>query len=168
MIKWKWFWKARKPSTGLLMTSRYGAEAGARGDKGRSIQLKSFCVEHAKNYDYLADLKLAEDDKKRAYILGTLIHEVSHHLAKNFTPEQRLEYRRIVQEETSPHRSRYCTDYVLRHEKIYNSDEESILDDDFCGKSPLFTRPIPNTCKTITQEDIILLNNTILLSQKIA
>jgi len=52
------------------------------GDSGgfSIIKMRNFATERPEDFDYLNDIDLDNDNKKRVYMLGTLAHEVAHRL----------------------------------------------------------------------------------------
>jgi hypothetical protein len=96
------------------------------------IRLRSFGVEKMEDFDYLSDLNLSEKDKMRAYILGTIAHKVAHRYEQQLSFQGLADvYLQIIDTEASEKRTRYVSDYVLRHEKVYNTNLFTILREDF-------------------------------------
>lgn len=103
------------------------------------IQLKSFGVEKSSDFDYLGDIELeTEEDKTRAYILGTIVHEVAHRYENQLDRALFDEYKKITEEENGP-RKKYVSDYVLRHKDTYGSDENTIFKEDFAEAVRIYT-----------------------------
>lgn len=94
------------------------------------IDLHSFGVEKSGDFDYLKESKLltSEDEKMRAYILGTAGHEVAHKIEPK--GEEEKEYAKIVEEEKDGE-EKFVSDYVRRHKDLYGSDPHRVLMEDF-------------------------------------
>jgi len=105
------------------------------------IQLRSFDFEKPTNFDYLADTGLESDeDKMRAYILGTISHEVAHRYAHQLERRIFEEYQQIVNEEVaSQARPKFVSDYVVKHSEMYGSDEQLLLREDFAETVRIYT-----------------------------
>lgn len=109
------------------------ATAGSESGFAR-IDLHSFGVEKADDFDYLKDHELltSEDQKKKAYILGTIGHEVAHKIeprGKEDVIKVKV-YEKIVEEETDTDK-KFVSDYVRRHKDLYGSNDHSLLREDF-------------------------------------
>lgn len=119
----------------------YKVRATAGNSHGfHKIQLRSFGVERSSDFDYLSDVGLdTEEDKLRAYILGTLAHEVAHRYEHQLDRGVFDEYRQIMQEEITPQRKKYVSDYVLRHEEVYGSTENLLFGEDFAEAVRVYT-----------------------------
>jgi hypothetical protein len=112
-----------------------------RAHAGDEIRLKSFGVEKSEDFDYLADIGLeSEEDRMRAYILGVIAHEVAHQYEHQLENNFFDEYREIMTEEVAPEkRSKFVTDYVLKHSEVYNSGEQEIFQEDFAEAVRIYT-----------------------------
>jgi len=116
---------------GLKHTYKIRATAGDTNGF-HQIKLGSFGVEQSKDFDYLSDVQLTnEEDKMRAYILGTVAHEVAHRYEMQIDKKTFDDYSHIIDEEVIPGRKKYVSDYVLRHQEIYGSKEKDLLSEDF-------------------------------------
>lgn len=122
----------------LKYANQLVASAGNPFVFGR-IDLRNFSLENSKDYDYLADTDLSEDDKIRAYILSTLAHEVAHRYEAQLPREKFDDYTIIMDSEISPDREKYVSDYVVTHANIYKSDEALILREDFAETVRIYT-----------------------------
>lgn len=115
----------------LQHTFQLCADAGKAG-KYQAIRMWSFGVESSTDLDYLTDVPLeSEDDKMRAYILGTLAHEVGHRLEMYNDAEIYSSYSTIVEEERSSLRPQYVSVYVLQHKEVFKSPKDLIIQEDF-------------------------------------
>jgi len=104
------------------------------------IQLRSFGVEKPEDFDYLADTGLdSEEDKMRAYILGTITHEVAHRYEDQVERKIFDDYKQIVEEEVSSQRPKFVSEYVVKHHQMYNSDEKLLLREDFAETVRIYT-----------------------------
>ncbi len=104
------------------------------------IQLHSFGVEKSADFDYLSGIPLEEEsDKLRAYILGTVAHEIAHRYEDQIPKQVFDRYRELMQQETTPQREKYVTDYVLKHEKVYGSNPDLLFDEDFAEAIRVYT-----------------------------
>lgn len=106
------------------------------------IALKSFEIEQAADYDYLADLEgLSEEQKMRLYMLSTIVHEFAHVYELNLLTEEKFdEYKRIIQEErASELREKYVSAYVLRHDELYQSTEHGLAREDIAEAVRIYT-----------------------------
>lgn len=131
------------------LTHRYKVRALNRAASPfTAIELYSFGLEKTSDHDYLHTLPLSEEDQKRAYILGTVAHEIGHKiLQKLFGPssvgldgslaslsdDQRRALTRyccIVDEERSQVRRQYVSNYVLTHEQIHKSNAVLLAHED--------------------------------------
>lgn len=113
----------------------YKLRATAGSESGfAKIDLHSFGVEKSDDFDYLKEHELltSEDQKKKAYILGTIGHEVAHKIEPRGKedPIKFNEYKKITEEEQAGDKT-FVSDYVRRHKDLYNSNEHSILREDF-------------------------------------
>lgn len=98
-----------------------------------NFSLGSLGIEKSSDFDYLADIDLkTEEDKMRAYTLGTIAHEVIHRYQPQLSLQMNEEYKKIIEEEinTMPERKKYVSDYVVKHHEIYESSDEAILNED--------------------------------------
>ncbi|MDP2671784.1 MAG: hypothetical protein Q8P13_05005 [bacterium] len=112
------------------------------GDHGgfHHIELRAFGVEKPGDYDYLADIDLESDeDKMRAFILGTVSHEFAHRFGFQGDQEARTQYKNIVETEASSLRRKFVSDYALRHADIYGSGEDTIMSEDFAESVRIYT-----------------------------
>lgn len=104
------------------------------------IQLRSFGVEQPADFDYLAATGLeSEDDQMRAYILGTIAHEVAHRYEDQVERKIFEEYKQILGEEVAQVRPKFVSDYVVKHSEMYGSDEQLLLKEDFAESVRLYT-----------------------------
>lgn len=119
----------------------YKVRATAGNSRGfHRIQLRGFGVERSTDYDYLSNVGLdTEEDKMRAYILGTLAHEVAHRYEHQLERGVFDEYKQIMQAESTPSRKKYVSDYVVRHEEVYGSDENLLFGEDFAETVRVYT-----------------------------
>jgi len=111
----------------------YRVRAGT-GDfnKYSKISLESFDIEKSNQFDYLEKSGLdKEEEKMQAYMLGAIAHEIAHRCEKRADPKLLAEYEKIIKEESAPTRKKYVTDYVLKHKEAYNSDDKTLLKEDF-------------------------------------
>ncbi len=110
------------------------------GDYGgfSTIKLRSFAVEKPEDFDYLSQVELSDQDKKRAYMLGTLVHEVAHRLEDQSSAVFK-EYGRIVNEEITSARNRFVSDYVVKHRDFYGSGELLLVREDFAETVRIYT-----------------------------
>ncbi len=104
-----------------------------------TIDLHSFGIEQPEDYEYLRYLPLDRDGKMRAYMLGTLSHEVAHRCQKQLTEESLAGYRQIITEEVGPDRSKYVSDYVRRHKEVYGSSDDMLLGEDLAEAVRIYT-----------------------------
>lgn len=104
------------------------------------IQLRSFGVEKPADFDYLAATGLdSEEDQMRAYILGTIAHEVAHRYENQVERKVFEEYKQILGEEVAQQaRPRFVSDYVVKHSEMYGSDEQLLLKEDFAETVRLY------------------------------
>ena len=118
----------------------YKIRATAGNSQGfHQIQLRSFGIERSQDFDYLADVGLeSEEDKMRAYILGTVAHEVAHRYESQLERGVFDEYKQIMEAEVSPHRTKYVSDYVAKHEVVYGSNGDIIFGEDFAEAVRIF------------------------------
>jgi len=101
---------------------------------GQHIEIGNFQTEKPEDFDYLTDYPglFSYNDLTRAYILGTVAHEVAHRLRSALPKGWDDDYRIIVQEEINPTlRKKYVTDYVLLHEEVYKNETSEIENEDF-------------------------------------
>ena len=105
------------------------------------IQLRSFGVEKPTDFDYLADTGLdSEEAQMRAYILGTIAHEVAHRYENQLGRKFFEEYKQVLEEEVAPQaRPKFVSDYVVKHSEMYGSDEQLFLREDFAETIRIFT-----------------------------
>lgn len=102
------------------------------------INLRSFSLEKSTDYDYLASIDVTtEEDRMRAYILGTIAHEIAHRYEGH--EKVSTEYKKIADEEIIPERMKYVSDYVDRHHQIYKSNEATLLGEDFAETVRIYT-----------------------------
>lgn len=114
------------------------ATAGRKGGFHK-IQLRSFGIEKSEDFDYLTTIAGSEEDKIKAYILGTINHEVAHRYQHQLEKEKFDDYKRIIDEEVSQQRPRFVSDYVLKHSEIYGSSEQLLLKEDFAESVRIYT-----------------------------
>ncbi len=81
----------------------------------------------------------AEEDGMRAYIFGTVAHEVAHRCEAQMSRGDFEEYHLIIKEETVPQRSKFVSDYVLRHSEVYGSNEQILFKEDFAEAVRIYT-----------------------------
>ncbi len=126
--------------TKLKHTYKVRADSGLN-PRLRIIRLGSFGVESPDDFDYLADIELSSsEDKMRAFILGTIVHEVSHcYEAAQLDKSTSDQYKRIIEEESSPQRPKYVSDYVVKHKEMYGSNEHKIFREDLAESIRIFT-----------------------------
>lgn len=106
------------------------AEAGILSQFAK-FSLGRLGIEKSSDFDYLEEIPLkTEDDKMRAYILGTIGHEIAHRYQPLLSPESMQEYYLIVEQENTNKRNKYVSDYVVKHREIYKSGELEILLED--------------------------------------
>ena len=119
----------------LEHTFKIRAGAGA-GISFKNIPFGSFGVEKSADFDYLATTGLKSDeDQMRAYILGTVVHEIAHSI--NFDENM---YKQILDEEIAPQkRSKFVSDYVLKHSESYKSSDREVLREDFAETVRIYT-----------------------------
>lgn len=119
----------------------YKIRATAGNSSGfHQIQLRSFGIEKSQDFDYLGDVGLdGEEDKMRAYILGTVAHEVAHRYEAQLDRGVFDNYKQIMSEEVSASRTKYVSDYVARHEAVYGSNEAIIFGEDFAEAVRIYT-----------------------------
>lgn len=118
----------------------YKVRATAGSPKMMSkIQLRNFGIEKVSDYDYLNDLSLPDEDKMRAYILGTLAHEVAHRIEKTMEPKLLNDFQKIIEDEAHPTRGNYVSEYTKRHSEIYKSDLATITKEDFVESIRIYT-----------------------------
>lgn len=109
----------------------YKTRAHAGHSNNNKIILLSFGVEKSTDFDYLQSISLqSEEDKMKAYILGTIGHEIGHHLFSILEQTTTEQYNDIVGSEINPLREKYVTDYVLRHAVIYKNKPENVRSED--------------------------------------
>jgi hypothetical protein len=104
------------------------------------IELGSFATEHMEAYDYLTDCGLStSDDLRRMYILGTVAHEIAHRIYHHYQEVLFEQYQKIVVAESKGSlRLRYVTDYVALHQRVYKTDPERLLGEDFVESVRLY------------------------------
>jgi hypothetical protein len=131
------------------LTHRYKVRALNQSSKPFSaIELYSFGVEKTSNYDYLQSLPLSDEDRMRAYILGTIAHEIGHKILDKLLGSSGVgasclwsdlsqvqqsalkSYMTIVEEERGEMREKYVSDYVLLHPKAHLSPPVLIAHED--------------------------------------
>ena len=104
------------------------------------IQLRSFGVEKPADFDYLAATGLeSEDDQMRAYVLGTIAHEVAHRYDNQLERKIFEEYKLILEEVAHQLRPKFVSDYVIKHSEMYVSDEQVLIKEDFAETVRLYT-----------------------------
>lgn len=119
-------------STAEQLRHLYKIRAFVGGTSFGIIHVGSFGVEHPSDFDYLADLDVSDEDKKRAYILGTIAHEFAHKIDAHFEKlSASPELHAIVDEETSVLREKCVSDYALRYVGEYKGWEKSMYKEDF-------------------------------------
>lgn len=98
------------------------------------IDLHSFGVEKSDDFDYLNEHKLltSEDQKMKAYILGTIVHEVVHRMEQRGKEDMLKfkQYEKIVEKEACADK-KFVSDYVRRHKDLYDSSEYQTVREDF-------------------------------------
>lgn len=93
------------------------------------IKLRRFGIEKSSDFAYLKNLPLnSEDDRMRAYIFGTIIHEMTHALVQKLDPKILEQYKTIISSDQS--QEKYVSEYVLKHKKQYDSDDQEIAVED--------------------------------------
>lgn len=103
------------------------------------IDFHSFAVERPDQFDYLESLPLTDDEKMRAYILGTIAHEVAHRWESSLG-EDGKDMRDQVSGFIAPQNgeSRYVSGYVSKHAKIYGTDQYVLMQEDFAESIRIF------------------------------
>ena len=98
----------------------------------QQTEIGRFDTEQPENYDYLNNCGLSDQkDLMRAYILGTVAHEVAHRIRSTLSKGWDDDYRLIVRREINPsQRKKYVSDYVLLHQEVYNNDTKGIEEED--------------------------------------
>lgn len=125
-----------------MVQHTFKLRAGTAYNSGfNRINLGVAVVESSKDFDYLTTIAVdSEEDKKRAYILGSIAHEMAHLYEPQAEKKIFEEYQQIIDEETAPEkRKRFVSDYVMRHSEIYKSDESGILKEDFAESVRIYT-----------------------------
>jgi len=107
----------------------------------RCVELGSFATERMDAYDYLENCGLSgDDDLRRAYILGTVVHEIGHRIYRLFPRHLFAPYTEIVENElTTFPRPQYVSDYVVRHTKKYLNDARMVVEEDLVESVRIFT-----------------------------
>jgi hypothetical protein len=120
----------------------YKLRAAVSGSTGYSvIHIKSFGVERPRDYDYLSDLEEAsEEEKMRLYILSTIVHEFAHAFELQIPRTDFQTYQDIIEEESAPElRTKFVSDYVLRHKELYRSGENLLAREDIAETIRIYT-----------------------------
>lgn len=96
------------------------------------IDFHSFAVERPEQFDYLEFLPLTDDEKMRAYILGTIAHEVVHRW-ESAQGESGKSMRDQVSSFIAPQdgKSTYVSSYVNKHAEVYGTDPYVLMQEDF-------------------------------------
>lgn len=99
------------------------------------IDLHSFETEKSDDFDYLKEQELltSEDQKMKAYILGTIGHEIAHRIEPSRSKEDAVkagEYTKIVEEETKGDK-KFVSEYARHHKDLYGSSEYQVVREDF-------------------------------------
>jgi hypothetical protein len=111
-----------------------------------NILVRSFDFSKPEDFDYLTTAGLeSEEDQMRAYILGTIAHEITHRYETyqiRLQIQSRIfeEYKQILEEEIAPQlRPKFVSDYVFKHFEIYKSNEEILSNEDLSETVRLYT-----------------------------
>lgn len=75
----------------------------------------------------------------RAYILGTVAHEVIHRYEQQMDQAVFGEYYEIMKEELAPGGQSYLTEYVRKHKEAYKSSEKILFKEDLAESVRLYT-----------------------------
>jgi hypothetical protein len=103
------------------------------------IDLHSFGIEKPEDFDYLDDLPLSDEEKLRAYILGTVAHEVIHRweaASGELLAQLHNEHSLIIAEE-SPE-NRFVSAYVKKHAKAYGTNDTVLQQEDLAESARIF------------------------------
>ena len=111
----------------------YKIRASAGQSMGFSeVVLHSFAAEKPDQFDYLESLPLSNVEKMRAYILGTIVHEVAHRW-ESALGEAGKAMRDQVSEFISPKEGKtaYVSGYVNIHAEVYGTNSFDLMIEDF-------------------------------------